>query len=323
MMVDRIYRLTGDKQWLADAYETLKEEYGFWMRERLTPTGLNRYGSSASDALVDEFLVTGGKRLGTDLFDKGYTPERLHKLGLDFVAEAESGWDFNPRRYDRRCTDFCPLDLNANLFMYEVNFARFAQELGRTDEIREWIAKAELRRARILQYCYDPEAKQFYDYDYVNGRRSDVLSGAVFALLYSGAVPREYAGDIVQALVRLEFPYGIAACEDKPYDYPYQWSYPNTWPPVCFYAVMGLARYGYGKEAERIAVKWMKAVTESFKTTGNLWEKYNVETGTTDVSNEYEMPAMLGWTAGTFICLDDYLAGEMQPDLLPSEYMSY
>ena len=205
MMVDRIYRLTGDKQWLADAYETLKDEYGFWMRERLTPTGLNRYGSSASDALVDEFLVTGSKRLGTDLFDKGYTPERLHKLGLDFVAEAESGWDFNPR-YDRRCTDFCPLDLNANLFMYEVNFARFAQELDRTEEMREWIAKAELRRARILEYCYDPEAKQFYDYDYVNGRRSDVLSGAVFALLYSGAVPREYAGHIVQALLRLEFP---------------------------------------------------------------------------------------------------------------------
>ena len=175
----------------------------------------------------------------------------------------------------------------------------------------------------ILEYCYDPEAKQFYDYDYVNGRRSDVLSGAVFALLYSGAVPREYAGHIVQALLRLEFPYGIAACEDKPYDYPYQWSYPNTWPPVCFYTVMGLARYGYGEEAERIAVKWMKAVTESFKTTGNLWEKYNVETGTTDVSNEYEMPAMLGWTAGTFICLDDYLAGEMQPDPLPTEYMSY
>ena len=193
MMVDRIYRLTGDKQWLADAYETLKDEYGFWMRERLTPTGLNRYGSSASDALVDEFLVTGSKRLGTDLFDKGYTPERLHKLGLDFVAEAESGWDFNPR-YDRRCTDFCPLDLNAS----------FAQELGRTEEMREWIAKAELRRARILEYCYDPEAKQFYDYDYVNGRRSDVLSGAVFALLYSGAVPREYAGHIVQALLRLE-----------------------------------------------------------------------------------------------------------------------
>ena len=51
--------------------------------------------------------------------------------------------------------------------------------------------------------------------------------------------------------------------------------------------------------------------------------KYNVVEGNINVSNEYEMPAMLGWTAGTFICLDDYLAGEMQPDPLPSEYMSY
>ncbi|MFQ7386427.1 MAG: trehalase family glycosidase [Alistipes sp.] len=120
---------------------------------------------------------------------------------------------------------FRPLDLNANLFMYEVNFARFAQELGRTDEIREWIAKAELRRARILQYCYDPEAKQFYDYDYVNGRRSTCFRERSRAPL-PGAVPREYAGDIVQALI----PYGIAACEDKPYDYPTSGPIPTRGP---------------------------------------------------------------------------------------------
>lgn len=322
MMVDRIYRTTRDRKWLADAFETLETEYGFWMRERMTPTGLNRYGSSAPEALIDEFLITGGKRLGTDLSDKGYSPEQLHKLGLDFVAEAESGWDFNPR-FDRRCTDFCPIDLNANLFMYEVNFARFARELGREEEAEKWIAKAEQRRERILEYCYDPAEKQFYDYDYINGKRSNVLSGAIFALLYAGAVPREYARDIVKGLERLEFSYGIAACEDKPYDYPYQWSYPNTWPPVCFYTTMGLARYGYSKEAKRIATKWMKAVAESFNATGNLWEKYNAVTGSTDVSNEYEMPAMLGWTAGTFICLDDYLAGAMQPDPLPAELLNY
>lgn len=318
MMVDRIYRSTGDREWLAAACETLKEEYAFWMRERLTPVGLNRYGSSAREELVDEFLATGGKRLGRDFFNEGRSPEQLRKLGLDLVAEAESGWDFNPR-FDRRCTDFCPLDLNANLYQYEVNFARFARELGRDEEARQWLEKAARRRELLIEYCYDPSKKQFYDYDYVNSRRSDVLSGAVFALLYAGAVPQEYAPGIVRGLERLEFAYGIAACENKPYDYPYQWSYPNTWPPVCFYTVFGLARYGFDAEAERIASKWMKAVTKSFSATGNLWEKYNVETGTTEVSNEYEMPAMLGWTAGTFICLDDYLAGEMQPDPLPAE----
>ena len=70
---------------------------------------------------------------------------------------------------------------------------------------------------------------------------------------------------------------------------------------------MGLARYGYGKEAERIAVKWMKAVTESFKTTGNLWEKYNAVSGSTDVKDEYAMPgAFMGWTAGVYIFAFDY-----------------
>lgn len=60
----------------------------------------------------------------------------------------------------------------------------------------------------------------------------------------------------------------------------------------------------------------MKAVTESFKTTGNLWEKYNAA-GTTDVSNRLR-DARDGLTAGTFICLDDLSTGEMQPDPLPS-----
>lgn len=193
--------------------------------------GLNRYGSSASDALVNEFLVTAGERLGTDFLAQGRTPEELHKLGLDFVAEAESGWDFNPR-FERRCTDFCPLDLNANLFLYELNFARFARELGRPEEeVQQWLDRARERRARIMRYCYDPERRQFYDYDYVNDRRSEVLSAAVFSLLYTGAVTREYAPQIVAALDRLEYDCGIAACEERPYDYVYQWSYPNCWPP--------------------------------------------------------------------------------------------
>mgnify|MGYP001147560459 CR=1 FL=1 len=322
MMIASVYRKTGDKEWLKKILPTLEKEYQFWMTRRITPIGLNRYGNEATEQDKAEFIGLLRDRLRKDFPSDTLPVEEKLKISSHFIAEAESGWDFNPR-FHSRCMDFCPLDLNANLYLYEKNFAYFASELGDKQAAKQWTKKAEARKKLIRKYCRDPKTDMYYDYDYVNGRRSDVLSGAVFSLLYTGAVPREYAGDIVQALVRLEFPYGIAACEDKPYDYPYQWSYPNTWPPVCFYAVMGLARYGYGKEAERIAVKWMKAVTESFKTTGNLWEKYNVETGTTDVSNEYEMPAMLGWTAGTFICLDDYLAGEMQPDPLPSEYMSY
>ena len=45
----------------------------------------------------------------------------------------------------------------------------------------------------------------------------------------------------------------------------------------------------------------------NFKKTHNLWEKYNVVEGNINVSNEYEMPTMVGWTAGTFVFATDYL----------------
>ena len=61
----------------------------------------------------------------------------------------------------------------------------------------------------------------------------------------------------------------------------------------------------------------------TFRTTGNLWEKYNVLDGSTDVSAEYDTPAMLGWTAGTFICLDDYLSGSLPPEPLPEQLINY
>jgi len=32
-----------------------------------------------------------------------------------------------------------------------------------------------------------------------------------------------------------------------------------------------------------------------------------VRKGNTEVKNEYDMPAMLGWTAGVYVVLSDYL----------------
>ena len=308
MMVSRVYEYTEDREWLAHAYDVLKKEYGFWMTKRITPVGLNRYSSSAGDALVQEFVDTGGRRLGTDFRKQGLTDAEIYTLGRNFVAEAESGWDMNPR-FDRRCEDFCPVDLNSNLYLYEKNFERFADILGLPDEAEEWREAAEGRKERIMKYCYDPDKGQFYDYDYVNDRRSDVISAAIFSLLYAGVPDKEYADCVVRGLDRLEYDYGVAVCEDKPYDYAYQWSFPNSWPPATYITIAGLRNYGYMRDARRIARKYVAMVTKSFGLTGHLWEKYNVMDGTTNVSNEYEMPTMLGWSAGTFIYVDEFLKG--------------
>lgn len=310
MMVDRVFGQTGDTEWLAQAFATLQKEYAFWMTQRITPVGLNRYSSSAGDELKQEFVTTGGQRLGTDFRSRGLSEAELLQTGAHLAAEAESGWDFNPR-FERRCEDFCPVDLNANLYLYETLFARYAALLGDADAAQEWKACAARRRALLDRYCLGEDGI-YYDYDYVNGRRSSVISGAVFSLLYAGVPDPSQARRLVDgALGRLEFEYGVAACEDKPYDYAYQWSYPNAWPPITYLAIRGLDTYGFKHEARRIAGKYAATVVRTFEQTHNLWEKYNVREGNINVSNEYGMPTMLGWSAGTFVYACDYLDGKI------------
>lgn len=309
MMVDRIFEQTRDTAWLARVYPTLRREYDFWMTQRITPCGLNHYSSSADDALKQEFVTTAGERLGIDFRQQGLSEPELLRLGAHLAAEAESGWDFNPR-FEGRCEDFCPVDLNANLYFYEQAFARYAKLLGDETAAAEWSRTAEMRRERINRLCLADDGI-YYDYDYINDRRSTVVSGAVFSLLNAGLPDAQQARRLVKgALRRLEFEYGIAACEDKPYACTYQWSYPNGWPPITYLAIRGLDRYGFTGKARRLARKYVATVVSTFDETHNLWEKYNIREGNVNVSHEYKTPPMLGWSAGTFIYASDYLAGK-------------
>lgn len=309
LMVASVYRQTLDRQWLCGAYSTLEKEYRFWMDTHCSPVGLNRYsGDMAPRWLLDEFVVTGARRLGTDYHPQSLPQSEADRIARNFVAEAESGWDFNPR-FDRRCEEFCPVDLNSLMYAFERNMAYFAGELGMDAAVAQcWESLAAERKEKMMEKMYDPQKKQFFDYDYVNDTRSDVVSAAVFYPLYTGlADARIVPGVVESALGALEFKYGISVCEDKPYPYEYQWSYPNIWPPTTFLAVFGLDAYGFEKDARRIASKYLRLVEKSWKQTGTIWEKYDVNLGATSTSKEYDTPEMLGWSAATYVCLSEYL----------------
>ena len=61
------------------------------------------------------------------------------------------------------------------------------------------------------------------------------------------------------------------------------------------------------EDARRIARHYVDLLTESFDKTGTIWEKYNVDEGNLNVGDEYKMPTMLGWTAGSYVWLTEYL----------------
>lgn len=306
MMVREVYERTGDREWLRGAVETLKKEYEFWMTERITPSGLNRHFNSATR---EELLGFYGY-LCSDRFPKmGKVPrtdDEKVKIASNYLSEAEGGWDFNPR-FGGVCEECNPVDLNANLYMYERNFAWFCRELGQNGA-KSWEKKAKTRCDLIQKLCFEPSDGLFYDYNYVTGQRSGVFSSAVFNLLWAGIPTLEQAASLVENLGRLECAHGIAACEDGERDAVYQWDWPNAWASFNTLAVIGLNKYGYVADAARIAEKYLDSVSAICGRTGQLWEKYNAVTGDIDVKDEYAMPGdFMGWTAGAYLVCFDYL----------------
>lgn len=302
MMVREIFEQTRDVAWLQKAVEILKIEYQFWQTQRTSPTGLNRYFHHASpEEVLDFYWEVVEPRLSITTADE--TEQR--QLGEHHLAEAETGWDFDPR-FALHCADFNPIDLNSLLFGYENNFAEFSSILDQPDA-EYWRAAAAKRQQLVTQFCWNERTGLFYDYNFITQTKSTVASLASLAPLWAGLATPEQAQATVKNLNRFEFEHGVSSCEKNANRYIYQWDYPNGWPPLFELTVKGLARYGFIEDARRIALKFVKLVVRNFDTTGDLWEKYNVVTGNTQVKNEYEMPAMLGWTAGVFISCGVFL----------------
>ncbi len=296
MMVREVFQNTQDAEWLAACVPILKKEYDFWMTRRITPIGLNRYfhNGTAKD-LLNTFEYVTTKRFSLESKNE----EDRIEIGSHLIAECESGWDFTPR-FERKCAHFCPVDLNANLFWYEKNFSDFSAILA-TGEESIWNERAMKRQALINEFLWDDERQCYFDYDFIESRRGSMVSAAIFYPLWAGCATDAQAQGVKKHLAVLEKMYGLAVCEDSDQPITYQWDSPNAWAPLHFACVKGLYKYGFEVDASRIARKYVALVSNEFERTGNLWEKYNCLSGTSEAASEYGTPSLMGWTAGVFI----------------------
>lgn len=305
LMVREYYDQTGDKAWLASAYEKLKIEHDFWMTRRASEIGLNRYDcEKLPESFVKHSSRSAIARLG--LRPEGMSDEDMARANH---AAGESGWDFTPRM-GWEVFNYAALDLNSWLYAQEDQLAFFAAELALNEEQRQWIAARDERAALCRKYLKGHDGV-FYDYHIPSKIRSALVSAATYYPLYVGMATSEEAAAAVKVLHRVEEEYGIACVEkcDKPGNY--QWGHPNGWPPTQRIVVDGLMRYGYREDAVRIANKYCDLVESCFAQTGHLWEKYNVVKGNAEVVDEYEMPTMLGWTFGVYYHFCNLLGREL------------
>ena len=298
-MVRDVYEHYKDKEWLKGAYEILLKEYDFWMNKRISPVGLNVYGGDVDE---NDFA---GKVLHFEKRTKIQWPEKPYDLARHCVVCCESGWDMNPR-WGREGFNYLPVDLNSLMYMFEKNMEFFSTILGLGRE-EFWSNVAKHRKELMMNYmCADDGV--LYDYNFVSEQRSLLLTAASLYPLFTNMLTQEEVDKSVSKLMSLEAEYGILTCEKNSEIGTYQWNYPNGWPCLQYISVVGLKNYGYYEDAKRIASKYVTLAENVFNETGNLWEKYNVVEGNTEVCSEnYLMPVMMGWTAGTYLSLKNMI----------------
>lgn len=267
------------EKWLEKMIEVAKDEYtNVWMGETKPHAhrvyeGLSRY------------------------YDINY----LHDL-----AEAESGWDMTPR-FNRKCLNYLPVDLNSLLYKYETDFARSAEILGKKAEAKNWLAASHRRRLVMDRLMWSELRGLYYDYDYVRKSRGSVASLAAYYPLWAGMVSEKHAARLVKSLRKFEKRGGLATTDAPqinalvPGAIPTQWAYPNGWAPLHLIVVKGLERYGYHEDAKKIALKWIRTNLTWFNNHGVFLEKYNVVSPTKPPAKGiYPSQTGFGWTNSIF-----------------------
>lgn len=294
------YRATSDKALLEECLPAVEKEMKFFQNDRMTPCGLNAFGTHESNT---------GKLWYYKEFDRRLTyTEEEKKLDKDefvsgLLAIAESGWDFNPRfqKSGNRfaACDFAHLDLNCVLYDAEKKAGELFAVIGETEKSAFYTEKAEKRKTLIQKYMFNSKDGIYYDYDYKANAFSSVISAASL-YPYALGISTDAVG-LKKVLERLELPYGLAACEYRGENEKYwQWDYPSMWPTNVYFCCEGLKNCGLTEDMERISEKYTDTVERCFEQTGELWEKYDAKNGVVSVTPEYKTPTMMGWTAGIY-----------------------
>jgi alpha,alpha-trehalase len=280
--IKEVYPSINDLAWLDRAAGAAATEYeDYWLAEpHMTDLGLSRY------------IDLGGNG-GCETI-----PDTPH-----YRAIGESGWDNTPRFGDD-ATQVIPVDLNCQLYRYELDLAGFSGMLSERDKASVWRARAEKRLDLINRYLWDEGSGIYRDYDLQTGEwlRNTPRSLASFMPLWAGAAGQDQASRVVEHLPAFEHDHGLVACEEGWADET-EHNYPTGWPYSHWYVCDGLRAYGFHDEASRVAMKWLRLIGNEFVQTGAIRERHNVVDPRVPVPGRYPPQRGFAWTNGVFAAL--------------------
>jgi alpha,alpha-trehalase len=251
----------------------------------------------------------------------GCEPARIFKLSKDYYkgdrSMRESGFDVSFRfgAFGSATHHYAPVCLNSLLYKTEKDMEQISLWLGRDDDAKKWSKRAEQRKKLMSQYLWNNDRKTFFDFNIDTAKGSTYRYATMFYPLWAGVATPEQAQGVVASLKGFEQPGGLPM---STFDSGAQWDLPYGWGNIEMITIDALRKYGYNADADRISYNFLSTVADNFRRDGNIREKYNVVTRSSEAHVElgYEMNVVgFGWTNAAFLELLHGLPKEMMQRL--------
>jgi alpha,alpha-trehalase len=324
-MILNVYRTKRDRKWLSNTVPSIEKYYRYWTSEpHLTQeTGLSRY-YDLGEGPAPEVLSDEQDEQGRTHYDRVKEYYRTHEIKDYDVSQyydkvkdqltplyykgdrsmRESGFDpsnrFGPFNTD--IIHYDPVCLNSLLYLMETDTAEIMTTLGRSNEARVWLDRAEKRRRSVNRLMWDEKDGLYYDYDFVTKSVRRYPFATTFYPLWVGIADSRQAARVVSNLHLLEQPGGL---QTSTYASGSQWDAPFGWAPLQMIAVNGLRRYGFNTEADRITANFLSLILKEFNQNKTIVEKYDVARRESEISSgikfgyDYNVVGF-GWTNAAF-----------------------
>ena len=247
-----IFKITGDRKFLEQAYQSGKKFYNYYSSRRdSNNNGLSEWGAHAVLESVRDGRVAVWDRIG---------------------------WPSN----------FEGPDINAMMVMEAKSLSNMAHELKLTDEEYQWKSIAERRSRLINHHLWDKKTGFYYnidkndqDFSFNNNNDLKIKEIIGFLPLWAGIATKKQAHHLMKVMTDPhEFwrPFGVPTltAKDEYYNPIGYWNGP-IWIQWQYLLFRGLLDYGYADEAVELAERVMDNVIHQLKVDHNFWEFYSAD----------------------------------------------
>nr|WP_279545376.1 trehalase family glycosidase [Pseudoteredinibacter isoporae] len=324
LMVQLLASLRNNERLILGYIDVMEAEYAYWMKgqDQLFNNGdahsrvvklkgylLNRYHDDLNTPRPESFFED--KALSKAL---GVEPDNGNdRLFCDIRSACESGWDFSSRWFADKedfasieTTKVVPVDLNCLMHELEAALAKAFQLAGNVEMGEQYQGFANRRKQAIQELFFDSEDAWFFDLNCQDGSFRPTKTLAAAYPLYANLATDAQAEAIARNLQSdFLYPGGWVTSTNSSRQ---QWDFPNGWAPLQWTVYRGLRNYGFEALAREGAEAWLNNVTDLYRKTGKLYEKYDVvNTERFADGGEYQNQYGFGWTNAILLKLREGL----------------